>query len=208
MAVLRPMAISANKKTTLQAGTDYIPADVGGTGLNSYTLGDLIYASGATTLSKIAIGTTGQVLTVVGGVPTWATNSGSGSKSMANNTGVTIIAGSPVYVTSAGEIAPAQANASATATVFGLALADIADSTSGLVQFNEGTIVTLTTGEWDTICGTTGGLDEGVDYFLSAATAARLTATAPSTATQEWVLVGRGISTTEMKLVLDDPITL
>lgn len=43
----------------------------GGTALNSYTTGDLIYASGANTLSKLGIGTTGQALTVAGGVPAW-----------------------------------------------------------------------------------------------------------------------------------------
>lgn len=44
----------------------------GGTGLNSYTTGDLIYASAANTLSKIAVGSDGQILTVVSGLPAWA----------------------------------------------------------------------------------------------------------------------------------------
>jgi hypothetical protein len=35
------------------------------------TTGDLLYASAANTASRLAIGTTGQVLEVVGGVPTW-----------------------------------------------------------------------------------------------------------------------------------------
>lgn len=47
----------------------------GGTGLSSYTTGDLLYASGANTLAKRAIGTTGQVLKVVSGVPNWADES-------------------------------------------------------------------------------------------------------------------------------------
>jgi hypothetical protein len=37
------------------------------------TTGDSIYASGANTPARLAVGTTGQVLTVAGGVPTWAT---------------------------------------------------------------------------------------------------------------------------------------
>ena len=49
----------------------------GGTGLNSYTTGDILYSSATNTLSKLGIGSTGQVLTVAGGVPTWATG-GSG----------------------------------------------------------------------------------------------------------------------------------
>lgn len=50
----------------------------GGTNQTTYTTGDLLYASGTNTLAKRAIGTTGQVLTVSGGVPTWA-NAASGS---------------------------------------------------------------------------------------------------------------------------------
>jgi hypothetical protein len=37
------------------------------------TTGDSIYASSANTPARLAVGTTGQVLTVAGGVPTWAT---------------------------------------------------------------------------------------------------------------------------------------
>lgn len=45
----------------------------GGTNQTTYATGDLLYASAANTLSKRTIGTSGQVLTVSGGVPTWAT---------------------------------------------------------------------------------------------------------------------------------------
>lgn len=41
------------------------------------TTGDTIYSSSGTTAARLAIGTTGQVLTVSGGVPSWATPSGS-----------------------------------------------------------------------------------------------------------------------------------
>ena len=37
------------------------------------TAGDTLYATGASTITRLGIGTTGQVLTVSGGVPTWAT---------------------------------------------------------------------------------------------------------------------------------------
>jgi hypothetical protein len=52
-----------------------VSATNGGTAQTTYTTGDLLYASASNTLSKRAIGTTGQVLTVSGGVPTWATAS-------------------------------------------------------------------------------------------------------------------------------------
>lgn len=43
----------------------------GGTSFSGYTTGDIIYASGAGTLAKRGIGSNGQVLTVVAGVPNW-----------------------------------------------------------------------------------------------------------------------------------------
>jgi hypothetical protein len=42
------------------------------------TNGDLLYGTGSGALARRAIGTTGQVLTVSGGVPTWATAGGGG----------------------------------------------------------------------------------------------------------------------------------
>ena len=49
-----------------------IGAIYGGTAQTTYTTGDTLYASASNTLSKLAVGSTGQVLTVAGGVPTWA----------------------------------------------------------------------------------------------------------------------------------------
>lgn len=43
----------------------------GGTGLASFVAGDLLYASSTTALARRAIGSTGQFLNVVGGVPVW-----------------------------------------------------------------------------------------------------------------------------------------
>lgn len=44
----------------------------GGTNQSTYTTGDVLYASAANTLSKLPIGTAGQVLTVAGGIPIWS----------------------------------------------------------------------------------------------------------------------------------------
>lgn len=44
----------------------------GGTNQSSYTTGDMLYASAANTLSKLTVGANNTVLTVIGGVPTWA----------------------------------------------------------------------------------------------------------------------------------------
>lgn len=51
-----------------------VPATIGGTGQTSYTTGDLLYASDATTLSKLGIGTTGYVLKSTGTGPQWQLN--------------------------------------------------------------------------------------------------------------------------------------
>lgn len=55
-----------------------VAATLGGTAQTTYATGDLLYASAADTLAKRSIGTSGQVLTVSGGVPTWASPAGGG----------------------------------------------------------------------------------------------------------------------------------
>jgi hypothetical protein len=52
--------------------SDVIGSTYGGTGLSSYAKGDLIYASGTNTLSKLSAGDSGKVLQINGaGVPVW-----------------------------------------------------------------------------------------------------------------------------------------
>jgi hypothetical protein len=46
----------------------------GGTDQTFWTTGDLLYASGANTLTKRAVGAANQILTVSGGVPTWSSS--------------------------------------------------------------------------------------------------------------------------------------
>ena len=50
----------------------------GGTGQSSYSTGDIIYANSSTSLTKLGIGSAGEVLTVSGGNPSWAAASGGG----------------------------------------------------------------------------------------------------------------------------------
>lgn len=54
-----------------------LPVAGGGTNITSYTAGDTLYASGATTLTKLAKGTAAQVLTMNAGAtaPEWSTPS-------------------------------------------------------------------------------------------------------------------------------------
>ena len=96
---------------SLSTLTGTVPVANGGTGLTSYTVGDLLYASASTTLSKLADVATGSVL-VSGGVgvaPAWSTsptvtalttgsisnsgnttNTGTGSRFLADFTNATI----------------------------------------------------------------------------------------------------------------------
>ena len=56
----------------------------GGTGLTSYAVGDLLYASGASVLAQLPKGADGQVLKLASGLPTWVadTNSDGGVTSI------------------------------------------------------------------------------------------------------------------------------
>lgn len=56
--------------------TTPVTAALGGTGSTSYAVGDTLYASGATALSKLSLGTQGFVLTAGATGPTWSGISG------------------------------------------------------------------------------------------------------------------------------------
>ena len=67
--------------TMTMSGT--LDVDNGGTGLSSYTTGDILYASGASTLAKLGIGSAGQVLKVSsGGIVEWAADTNTGLTSV------------------------------------------------------------------------------------------------------------------------------
>ncbi len=68
--------------------TGTLDADKGGTGLSSYTTGDLLYASGATTLNKLAAVAAGQCLVSngVGAAPIWSVCPGGGGSVSSLNT--------------------------------------------------------------------------------------------------------------------------
>jgi hypothetical protein len=85
----------------------------GGTGLTSYTTGDLLYASGTNTLAKLAAGTNGYVLTMAAGVPSWAASTGVSSISF-GSTGLTPSTATSGAVTVAGTLALANGGTGAT----------------------------------------------------------------------------------------------
>ena len=66
----------ANEFKHLAVGTELTQSEyesVGGHVLDSQAVGDIIYASSTSQLSRLGIGSTGAVLTVTGGIPAWDT---------------------------------------------------------------------------------------------------------------------------------------
>jgi hypothetical protein len=69
---------TSSTSTTLAATANAVKSayDIGNAAIPKSTVttnGDLIYGTGSSTVTRRAIGSTGQVLTVSGGVPTWST---------------------------------------------------------------------------------------------------------------------------------------
>ena len=126
---------------------------------------------------------------------------------LTNDESGAIVIGAPVYVDANDGVKKAQANASATTQVMGLVAATtIAAAASGPVTMSG--VLTATTAQWDVVAGTSGGLTRNTKYWLSAATAGNITATAPSAAGQYVVYVGLALSTTELLINIRDDILL
>jgi hypothetical protein len=121
------LSVNSIDLTIALAATD------GGTGQTSYTTGDLLYASSASALSKLPIGTNSQVLTLSGGLPSWQTPAASG---------VTSVSGTTDRITSTGGTTP---------------VIDIAATYVGQTSIT--TLGTIATGTWNatTIAVTKGG---------------------------------------------------
>jgi hypothetical protein len=66
--------------TTYYTGSAWANLDTTGMTNPMTTTGDTIYSSSGSTPARLGIGTTGQVLTVAGGIPSWATPAGGGGK--------------------------------------------------------------------------------------------------------------------------------
>lgn len=107
----------------------------GGTNISSYTSGDILYASGSSTLSKLPIGSSSQVLTVSGGLPTWSTPAASG---------VTSVSGTSNQINSTGGTTPVLSLSSTITTPGSLTTTTTLTSTT-LFSALAGQIVAITT---------------------------------------------------------------
>lgn len=118
-----------------------------------------------------------------------------------------LVIGTPVYSSGNNTVDKARANALGTTNVIGLVYdASIAIGVPGGVQIDG--ILTATTGEWDVVAGTSGGLTRDTIYYLSDTTAGLLTSTAPTTAGSYVVQVGIALSTTDLKIEIQPRIKL
>ena len=72
--------------TTYYTGSAWANLDTTGMTNPMTTTGDTIYSSSGSTPARLGIGTTGQVLTVAGGIPSWATATSAGSMTLLSTT--------------------------------------------------------------------------------------------------------------------------
>jgi len=136
------------------------PTTAGGTGLTTYTAGDLSYYASGTTFTKLAIGTIGQILTSTGSAPQWSTLSGVAVTTFsAGTTGFTPNSATSGAVTLAGTLATT--NGGTGLTAFTANQVFYASSTSAIGQsanltFNGTTLTANTIGAF-TLSGTIAG---------------------------------------------------
>lgn len=140
----------------------------GGTGQSTYVIGDLLYASATNTLSKLAASTNGYVLTLAGGVPTWAASTGGVTSFSAGTTGFTPSTGTTGAVTLAGTLNVANGG-TGVSTLTGLAFGNgtsafTAATSAQIVSAIGSTAVTNSTNSTNII----GGLNGSIPYQTGA----------------------------------------
>lgn len=86
--------------TTYYTGSAWANIDTTGMTNPMTTTGDMIYSSSGSTPARLGIGTTGQVMTVAGGVPTWAAAPTSGANWSLLNAGGTALTGADTITVS------------------------------------------------------------------------------------------------------------
>jgi hypothetical protein len=164
-------AISVGNVNLSSEVSNTLPAANGGTAQSTYTTGDLIYASASNTLAKRAIGSTGQVLTVTGGVPTWATPTGGVTPAASSvDNGVVLFSGTGG--------ATLKSSAAQDGFIYGVRIGRGAseDSNNAILGRNAGN--SLTTGAGTTLIGGLAGEDNttgGSNVFIGVEAGRRVT---------------------------------
>jgi hypothetical protein len=140
------------------------------------TTGDIIYASGANTPARLGIGSSGQLLTVTGGVPVWATPAGGGGavvqvKSFATTSGTTTTSSSYQNTNQTLNITPTSASNKilviATFNIYSQGNASIYDSGTAANLVRNSTELAATGSYWYTDAGGTARRDIGVPGIIT-----------------------------------------
>lgn len=113
--------------------------------------------------------------------------------------------GVPVYMAGANTVDAAQANSFTTSSVVGLSL-DASPAPGNTVRVRTSGFMELTTGQWDAIAGTSGGLAPGTEYFLSQSSAGQLVGSTFAIALR--VRIGVALSSTVMILQIGEPVAV
>jgi len=152
-------AVYATSTSALTTGT--LPVTGGGTGFASYTNGDILYANGTTSLAKLAAGTNGYVLTMVGGIPAWAASTGGVTSFQTSLSGLTPSTSTTGAVTLAGTLGATSGGTGQTTYATGdILYASATNTLSKLTAGTNGYVLTLAGGvpSWAAAAaGATGG---------------------------------------------------
>jgi hypothetical protein len=84
--------------TTYYTGSAWANLDTTGMTNPMTTTGDTIYSSSGSTPARLGIGSTGDVLTVAGGVPSWAAPAGGGGMTLLNGPSGTTLSGATTTI--------------------------------------------------------------------------------------------------------------
>ena len=119
-----------------------------------------------------------------------------------------LVIGNAVYVDGDDSVELAQADSAGTTELIGLCVDETVNSAASAVIATDGAVLEATTGQWDTVAGTTGGLTAGDQYYLDPDNAGELTDTAPTSTGDLIKPVGMGLSTLKMKIDIRHSILL
>lgn len=136
-----------------------VPATAGGTGQTTYTTGDILYASATNTVSKLAAGSNGYVLTMSGGLPTWAASTGGVTSFSAGTTGFSPSTGTTGSVTLSGTLNVANGGTGQTSYTDGqLLIGNSTGNTLAKATLTAGSGITITNGSGAITIASTGSL--------------------------------------------------
>jgi hypothetical protein len=160
--------------TTYYTGSAWANLDTTGMTNPMTTTGDTIYSSSGSTPARLGIGSTGNVLTVSGGLPVWSAPAGAGSNFTLLNSGGTALSGSSTVTVSGisgADKVYVVIKSVSMGTATGCSIKFNGDSSSVYYKAGMGIVVGATYSAADLI-DTQGGLTNGGFTFAQIAAAA------------------------------------